>query len=188
MSQVREHTSLDAKLELRRYFLRRYHHATPLTVIDCCQGSGRLWKVLRREFPVASYWGLDRLPTPGRLRVASERILAQPGWRASVVDVDTFGHPWRHWSALLVTVASPITVFLTIGRWTIPKSSKAETDLLGLSQLPSLPSVLSGRVSQRLATRAMLGQAAAYGRQIVEAQQTASGPRMTYVGIRLEPA
>jgi ubiquinone/menaquinone biosynthesis C-methylase UbiE len=51
------------KLDLRRYFLKRYHAAgEPIRVMDCCQGSGVLWGQLRKEFDVAGYWGLDIKP------------------------------------------------------------------------------------------------------------------------------
>jgi len=48
---------LIAKLDLRRHFLRKYHAGDPANLLDCCQGSGVIWSHLRREFPVASYWG-----------------------------------------------------------------------------------------------------------------------------------
>lgn len=104
-----------AKLELRRYFLRTYH-LDPPDVLDCCQGGGVLWKQLRKEFEVRSYWGVDVKRKKGRLKLDSVRILQQPGWPQNVVDVDTYGSPWKHWMAMLPNVTQPITVFLTIGK------------------------------------------------------------------------
>ena len=40
-----------AKLELRRYFLRKYHPDDPPDVLDCCEGEGLLWRRLRRRVP-----------------------------------------------------------------------------------------------------------------------------------------
>lgn len=84
-----------AKLELRRYFLRKYHAGEPIHVLDCCQATGFLWRTLRQEFPIASYWGLDLKPKKGRLQIDSTRVLEQNGWKQNVVDVDTYGSPWE---------------------------------------------------------------------------------------------
>jgi hypothetical protein len=85
-----------AKLELRRYFLRKYHGDGLARVLDCCQGSGLLWGTLRQEFECESYWGLDLKRKPGRLSIDSSRVLAQPGWPQDVIDIDTYGSPWKH--------------------------------------------------------------------------------------------
>lgn len=57
-----------AKLALRRHFLRKYHAVGEIRVIDCCQGSAKLWTQLRKEFEIKSYWGVDVKPKAGRLR------------------------------------------------------------------------------------------------------------------------
>ena len=84
-----DNSNTKAKLELRRYMLRKYNADEPAHVMDCCQGGGRLWRTLRNEFQVASYWGIDVKRKAGRIKVDSSRILAQPGGRANVVDIGT---------------------------------------------------------------------------------------------------
>lgn len=96
-----------AKLELRRHFLRTYHARGPVHVLDCCQATGFLWRTLRAEFAVTSYWGLDLKPKKGRLQLDSVRVLQQRGWNQNVVDVDTYGSPWKHWAALLPNITQP---------------------------------------------------------------------------------
>lgn len=109
-----DNSHLPEKLALRRHFLRAYHAAPP-RVFDACQGSGILWRALRQEFDVRSYWGVDVQHARGRLKIDSVRVLAQPGWDFDVIDVDTYGSPWRHYFALLPNVTRAVTVFLTVG-------------------------------------------------------------------------
>ena len=111
-----DNSHLETKLELRREMLRKYQGKGSLAVIDCCQGSGVIWSILREEFKLGSYWGLDTKKAPGRLQIDSARVLCQPGWRADVIDVDTYGAPWAHWEALLPNVTGAVTIFLTIGQ------------------------------------------------------------------------
>lgn len=128
----------DVKLALRRYMLDRYHVGEPIRVLDCCQGSGVLWGTLQQEYDLAGYWGVDVKHKPGRLKLDSSRILARPGWRENVIDIDTYGSPWKHWTNLIKTIDHPTTVFLTIGQVNIG------TDLnilrvLGLHKLRTRP-------------------------------------------------
>ncbi len=102
------------KVVLRQHFLRKYHVGTNPYVFDACSGSGILWKELRKDFP-CRYWGVDQKPKKGRLEIDSSRILAQPGWDFDVIDIDTYGSPWKHWNSLLPHVKKAVTVFLTVG-------------------------------------------------------------------------
>jgi hypothetical protein len=187
-----------AKLELRRYFLRKYHAGTPPAVLDCCQGEGLLWRVLRREFPVASYWGVDLKPARGRLAVDSVRIVKQPGWAQDVVDVDTYGSPWDHWRALLPRVTKPTTVFLTVGasgptplRTRLSREDLAMMGMTGRVQaLVSKMKGSNGRFFPYLLPYA-LALAKAHNVNIVEAVECYEPPvttwRTRYIGARLEP-
>jgi hypothetical protein len=116
MAKKTDNHDPSAKLALRRYFLEKYHADGSAQVLDCCQGGGLLWKELRKTHAVASYWGVDVKPKKGRLKLDSIRILAQPGWPQNVIDIDTYGSPWKHWAAMLPNVSRPLTVFLTIGQ------------------------------------------------------------------------
>src|SRR5262249_34311674 len=71
-------------------------------------------KVLRREYP-CSYWGVDVKRRPGGLQVDSLRVIGIGRLDADVIDVDTYGSPWKHWMALLPQITRPTTVFVTEG-------------------------------------------------------------------------
>lgn len=173
-----------AKLELRRFFLRKYHADHPPDVLDCCQGGGVLWKKLREEFPVRSYWGVDVKPKKGRLKLDSVRILAQPGWPQNVVDVDTYGSPWKHWEAMLPNVQRPLTVFLTIGQWQMGTDSKIFTaiGLQGVNVPPGIAVKLHG-----IAVNYCLTRGYEYCKIMVEAVEAVSDGNARYIGVRLEP-
>lgn len=195
------------KLELRRHFLRRYHAATPPDVFDCCQGSGLLWNQLREEFPVASYWGVDLKPKPGRLKVDSVRVLQQPGLAANVIDVDTYGEPWKHWKALLPNITRPTTVFLTMGFGMGKAMSVVSIDQLrsvGIWQMPGLsqgragkPELHGHQVPNRLlsasaasAASSLLATACGCGIIVKEAQEVdnaSSNRAARYIGVHLVP-
>src|SRR5262245_58061129 len=108
--------NIRAKLELRRYFLHKYHTDGQARVLDCCQGRAMLWRQLAGEFELGSYWSLDLKPNRGRLKLDSTRLLEQPGWEFDVIDVDTYGLPWTHYEGILRNLSQPaVTVFLTLG-------------------------------------------------------------------------
>lgn len=111
-----DNSELAPKLAIRRHFLQRFHSEGPIRVFDCCQGSGLIWSILRKEIPVSSYWGVDLKPKPGRLKIDSVKVLGQPGWKENVIDIDTYGSPWKHWAAMLPNIIQPTTIFLTAGQ------------------------------------------------------------------------
>lgn len=173
-----------AKLDLRRYFLRKYHARKAPRVIDCCQGSGLLWDVLKREFRLASYWGLDVKPKPGRLKLASERVLEQPGWQADVVDVDAYGSPWAHWNALLPNVVQPTTVFLTIGQVMMGVDGRL-LRAMGLGRL-KIPPALAVRIQEK-GVSYLLARSCDHSKIAVEAVEAVSDGSARYIGIHLKP-
>jgi hypothetical protein len=179
-----------AKLALRRHFLKRYHAGEPLHVMDCCQGSGLLWAELRKEFPVAAYWGMDLKEKAGRLKLDSTRVLAQPGWPQTVIDVDTYGSPWQHWEAMLPNVARPLTVFLTIGQrvtGTVGAVSKHALRAAGLTFKTKLPAGFHPKLAAMLLPYC-LARAGDFGLRVVEAAEADSNnPNVRYVGVRLSP-
>lgn len=187
-----DNSNLTAKLELRRHFLRKYHADEPPHVLDCCQGDGVIWKRLREEFPVTSYWGVDVKLKKGRVKLDSVRILAQPGWPQNVIDIDTYGSPWKHWAAMLLNVERPMTVFLTIG-----KGFKALTVLdkvclraIGIpdwlySRLPL--KFRSAYIFGEMCVSAMLTSGCDYVRLHEVVETVASKQDNRYIGIRLEP-
>lgn len=139
-----DNSHLAAKLELRRHFLRKFHaDGTPICVFDACQGDGVIWRALRKEFPVASYWGVDLKPKPGRLKIDSLAVLEIGGLTENVIDIDTYGMPWNHWTRILANIKGPTTVFMTLGRRGVTDQSpttmtEADKRKLGIASLTSL--------------------------------------------------
>lgn len=188
--------ALTPKLDLRRHFLREYHAQTPgPRVIDCCQGDGRIWSQLGREFALGSYWGMDVKPKKGRLKIDSSRVLAQPGWVADVVDVDSYGSPWAHWCALLPNVpqGQALTVFLTLGTLKGVGGANAPTDELRecgiVFRAKGWPRTLlaSDQVREHVLMR-MLSLPLRHGLRVMECREaTTDHANARYFGMRLEP-
>lgn len=191
-----DNSNMTAKLKLRRYFLEKYHPAGDGRVFDCCQGEGEIWRRLRRDCQVASYWGVDLKPKKGRLKIDSIRVLEQPGWTDNIIDIDTYGSPWAHWLAMLPHVTEPMTVFLTIGI-AGPKRvklSRLELETMGIT-MPRIFS-LSGALTHNLidtAVQRMLAIPGRYGWRVAEAKEAYrlnDGAmrhwRTRYMGVRLE--
>lgn len=198
-SRFTDNGNLTGKLNLRRHFLRKYHADGSANVLDCCQGDGVMWGALRKEFDLAGYWGIDVKPKPGRLKLDSSRILQQPGWPQNVVDIDTYGSPWKHWFAMLPNVVRPLTVFLTIGRRgfanknVAPKPlSKEESAALGIrlnrDKIGNRAFTLFGGKLGGIAVSYCLARACEYGIIVAEAAEADNSTATRYIGLRLEPA
>ena len=184
---------LTTKLDLRRAFLRKYHdHAAggdAPRVLDCCQGGGAIWGHLGREFELAGYWGVDVKPKKGRLRIDSVRILAQPGWTQNVVDVDTYGSPWKHWANIMAHLVKPTTVFLTIGQLTtgtVGSLDKKCYESAGMIFPTLKPAAGFGVKLASLLTNYVLTTTPPRVR-LVEAIEATSFGNARYIGARLEP-
>lgn len=184
---------LAAKLALRRYFLGRYHCGDDLPrVLDCCQGSGLVWAALGKEFDLAGYWGLDQKPKPGRLKLDSRRVLSQAGWPQNVIDIDTYGLPWKHWVAMLPNVSRPTTVFLTLGQRVTGTVGNVDGESLASVGLAfrrlKLPKAFHVKLA-RLFPVYCLARAAEFGLKIIEAVEATTPGRKNarYFGVRLEP-
>lgn len=177
---------LAAKLALRRYFLKKYHGrgASPARVFDCCQGAGVIWGRLAEEFELGSYWGVDLKEKKGRLKLDSVRVIGQPGWAENVVDVDTYGSPWKHWMALLPHVVRPVTVFLTIGQLQMG-TDKEILRALGLGAL-RVPPGIAVRL-HGISFSYLLARAFEYDIKIIEGKEVVSFGNARYVGVRIAP-
>lgn len=152
---------LETKLHLRRFALDRWNADEPLRVLDCCQGEGVIWRTLRKEYPVNEYVGIDVKDKPGRLKMDSTRLLASGGWGFNVIDVDTYGMPWKHWNALLPHVRCPVLVFLTCGRFGVGSDCKELwRPIFGSEAFArDIPRMIRHKVMAELATATALHQA-----------------------------
>ena len=186
MAKKTDNHNPESKLKLRRHFLEKYHADGKATVFDCCQGGGVMWDAIRRTHPVASYWGVDVKPKKGRLKIDSVRVLQQ-GVSQNVIDIDTYGSPWKHWFAMLPKVTQPVTVFLTIGSTMF----KGATDSAVLAALGSvftqlkLPETFYGRLDE-IGVNYCLAKGCDFA-TISEAVEVSSTGNARYIGIRLEP-
>jgi|ERR1051326_9168295 hypothetical protein len=180
-----ENSHLAVKLELRRHFLRRYHARGERRVFDAFQAKGLLWSVLRKEFPLASYWGVDVVEKKGRIKIESSRVLSQAGWRENIIDLDAYGSPWKHWLGTLAAADHSLTVFLTLGsRKGIQRRplSKMEKHLL---EIPfELPRAIGASLVP-LTLNWMLAQACARF-DVAEALEAVPSTTARYFGARLE--
>lgn len=184
-----DNDNLPAKLALRRHFLTTYHESGTARVFDACQGGGVIWKRLRAEIPVATYWGTDLKRKSGRLNTDSVALL-EAGLTDDVIDVDTYGSPWAHWVAILKNVKGPTTVFLTIGEHGVRQRplSLAEAKLLGLSPLYSrMPNKLKLRLARTMLLR-LIACAELWGLELIEVAEGTRGLSARYLGVRLQPA
>jgi hypothetical protein len=176
-----------AKIQLRRHFLDKYHADGSANVLDCCMGSGLLWRMLRKEVQVGSYLGLDLKPKKGRLKIDSARYLAAGGWTHDVIDVDTYGAPWKHWFEILKHAQGSVTVFLTIGLIRMGGGGNMQNEAkatLGLDKI-NVPGGIIGSLHE-ISVRYCLTACYDYGiipTETVEAESTGSA---RYIGVRLE--
>lgn len=176
-----------AKINLRLYFLRKYHPEGTATVFECCQGQGVLWREIGRQYKVKSHWGVDLKPKKGRLKIDSVRVLEQ-GLPHNVIDVDTYGNPWSHWEAILHHLVGPTTIFLTIGLVKMAggfqgRPCKAVESALNLP--PSTPPTVFQKLAS-LSTEMLLAKGQEYS-TIIEAVEAVSIGNARYIGVRVEP-
>lgn len=126
----------------------------------------------------------------GRLKVNSERVLAEAGWDFDVIDVDTYGQPWRHWEGIIKNGSRDVTVFLTIGMVAVGGGGNIQKETRDaifpkFESMPKPPPGLFVKFSGHIII-AMLYRAKEYGWRIVEATITEETRNVKYVGIRLE--
>lgn len=146
-----------------------------------------MWGTLQKEFEVSNYWGVDFKPKKGRLKIDSVRILQQ-GISEDVIDVDTYGAPWKHWLAILQNITKETTVFLTIGQNKMVGGFQGQPPkeiTLALSLPPSTPPSISANL-WAIGSDIMLAKAG-QSATIIEAVEAVSTGNARYIGVRLEP-
>lgn len=120
------------------------------------------------------------------VRVKSERVLGLRGISENVIDIDTYGQPWKHWYPLLANVTPPTTVFLTVTTAIggLSNLSKHDVRVLGLRHLP-IPSGVMASLA-RLAIQYHLAAADEHGLAITCAKEAFPHGNARYLGLRLE--
>ncbi len=177
-----DNAHLEDKLKIRHYFLDKY--AKPgFSVIDCCAGSGHIWNTLRSEYD-CKYWGIDVKQKNGRLKADSARILGA-GATADVVDIDTYGSPWKHWLNLLPNISNNTIVFLTIGSTHTGNQQKKALELSGLVfQGLKCPPTLSAKFRE-IITSCCVANTCKHDILLTEGQRI-TYERVSYVGLALK--
>ncbi len=177
-----DNAHIEDKLVLRKYFLNKYTHPS-FSVIDCCAGSGHIWNVLRSEY-TCKYWGMDVKSQNGRLRVKSERVLSS-GAIADVIDIDTYGSPWKHWFNVLPFIDQEVIIFLTIGS---THTGNQQKEALHHSHLEfstmKCPPTLSAKMRQYI-TDCCISKVREYGLFINEGQRIKHS-RVEYIGLYIK--
>jgi len=181
-----DNTNVETKLHLRRHFLRTYH-AEGGTVLDACQGEGKLWGQLRQEFPALRYTGADMKPRAVGVMVDSRRLLAMRDWPWDIIDVDTYREPWGHWQNLCETVSRPVTVFLTIGLVRMAGGVVSNCCKRAAGLPDETPGCLAASVVDLIFNQ-LLWYPVRLGWQIENVLEATPRQRARYIGLRLVPS
>lgn len=175
--------NLPSKLFLRDYFLKKYHQEGSLDVMDCCQGNGLIWDTLKKKYKIDSYWGLDLKPKKARLKIDSSRVLAQRGWPQNIIDIDTYGSPWRHYKNMCLNQTKSLTCFLTIGQYQMGTAGEI-LEALSLEKLTNVPPGIAIKLHD-LAIPYLLNFWLKKDSVIEEAQESKNDGSARYIGLRI---
>ena len=114
---------LDLKIQLRRMVLDQARLGE-LRVLDLCAGEGLVWRTMKRFVKLADYVPVDISPRlPGTLHgdVMEDRFLsAFDLTHYTVIDIDTYGEPWKPWRHIYERLTRATAVFLTHGAVSSP--------------------------------------------------------------------
>jgi hypothetical protein len=186
MTAKSDNSNILAKLDLRRYFLQKYHAAGDARVLDCFAGEGHIWNQLRSEFTIENYWGVDVKSKPGRIKIDSARLLENPKLTENVFDLESYGLPWKCFFTLLRNQKRDCTIFLTSGAWKTlgGKLSNEIRELYGLKGF-KIPTILGGQINIE-STDYCLGKVFDFGYIPIEAIEVENTGGTRYFGLRLE--
>jgi len=136
---------LDLKVQLRRHTLDQAQLGA-IRVLELCAGEGAVWRTMRRHVKVADYVPVDIAPRlPGTLKgdVMDERFLSAFDLsRFTVIDIDTYGEPWKPWRHVFERLTRKTVVFLTHGTVSSPagaRISEFACEILGIPKSWEIP-------------------------------------------------
>ena len=156
-------------------------------MFNCCEGDDVCWRTLRREYPACQVVGFDLKKKRGRVAIDSSRVLSLDGCRYDAVDIDTYGHPFKHLFALMRAMPEgAVTVFLTFGRIKYGGAHSEIVKLAGLDGFSVKPPVsLASKAVEDSLSYAFTHECAS---KIVVAYAAEAFPRgnARYIGLRLE--
>jgi len=140
---------------------------------------------LRDEFEIADYLSLDMKRREGRLRLDSRRFLRQRGLEFDVIDIDTYGSPWKHWKAMLEFWTGTRTVFLTWGAVGAIAADSMVLEALGIG-FGCFRTLNTFAGLRELALPYFLDWAVEWGWRLVEVREAPRGKNARYLGINME--
>ena len=181
-----DNSNLASKLALRRYFLDKYHSKDSILVLDCCCGSRVIWDNLSQDYRVIEYLPLDVKRDTKSIHMDSVRFIRDLAWHHNIVDVDTYGSPWKHWLALIRKIHRPTSVFLTVfGHVCIGVDRSSLTESLGLAPL-KVPIAILLKLAP-MAINALLFSASKYCTLTEVAEIESGNANIRYLGVHLLP-
>ena len=173
--------NLDAKLKLRRLFLKGGER-----VLDCFSGeSESIWRTLRREYEFSEYLALDVKRKRNRLKIDSLRFLQGQKWGQDVVDLDAYGAPWAHWGEVIKSDRhSQLVVFLTIGTASYGLLSNFAKKSLGIP--PETPRGMERELGE-ISVSFCLAECCKHGWIVDEAIEAVNpGGNARYIGVKIK--
>lgn len=178
---------LAPKLLLRKYFVEKYFGQNEAAVCDCCAGDKVVWGNLLCDFPKLNYVGFDVKHKRYAFRIDSARILDLP-CSFDVVDIDTYGEPWKHYFNMLKNNAKDfVVVFLTIGF--IRAAGGGNSSLLARKIFfgAAANSIPRSYASDYIFKNAnfLIAKAFDYQYDIIEAQEAFPEENARYIGVAL---
>lgn len=145
-----------------------------------------MWAALKKEFALSTYWAADLKHKKGRMKIDSVALCQQVGLKQNVIDVDTYGSPWKHWEAICQNITRPTTVFLTWGQQRQGVDSVLGK-AVGLDRLTIKPPQTCFLFLSRWCLPYLLGLALQRSRVIECKEMETSSTTARYFGVRLEP-
>lgn len=180
---------LDAKILLRRRVLDEAKFAEH-RVLDLCAGEGVVWRTMRHHAKLDDYVPVDLAPRlPGTIvgDVKDERFLSAFDLsRFNIIDIDTYGEPWKPWSFIQEHLRTPTAIFLTHGAVSTPGGSHVSNFVLQRLGIPVSWNIPMKRDLSEFAAPYML-HPGRYARTLIAKAWKVSLHNVTYYGLICEP-
>jgi hypothetical protein len=184
-----DNKNLDAKIQLRRRMLDEAKFAEH-RVLDLCAGEGVVWRTMRQHAKLDDYVPVDLAPRlPGTIvgDVKDERFLSAFDLsRFNIIDIDTYGEPWKPWSFLQDRLTANTAVFLTHGAVSTPGGSGVSNLVLERLGIPLAWNIPMKRDLSEFAAPYMLHPGKCAQVRIAKAWKI-SLQNVTYYGLICEP-
>jgi hypothetical protein len=184
-----DNKNLDAKILLRRRVLDEAKFAEH-RVLDLCAGEGSVWRAMRQHAKLDDYVPVDLEPRlPGTIvgNVKDERFLSAFDLsRFNIIDIDTYGEPWKPWAFLQEHLTAATAIFLTHGAVSTPGGAKVSNFVLERLGIPPTWAIPMKRDLSEFAAPYMLHPGKSARTRIAKGWKV-SLHNVTYYGLICEP-